>query len=149
MKVFRDLFLRGSVDQIAATVDAIRPLLPADGEWQRDTAYEQRLRVLPAAKPHHCFACLQKGTRPAASVFITQKDAATFFVANIVPLTKHQLSSDEYNGILEEFFERFARPAAAKAGVAADLTDSQAELEHSLSPQAAQKLPTFSACAYT
>src|SRR5437016_5630723 len=102
MEIFRDLYISIEPDRMAATADLIERSPPAG--WTRDRATEGKGRSAPALKPKptYCFSCSQQGRRPAALVILTQKDAGTFFVSNIVPLSKHQLAHGEYNAILEE-----------------------------------------------
>ena len=145
MKVFRDLLIEGETDQLLAAVEAIRESMSDDWRWDRVS--EERLRTIGTAGPCYCFACLQKGRRPAATVFMTPKAPRTLSVANVVPLTKHQLSNDEYNLILEDFFTRFVEPASARTGVRPELTKTQADLEQWMSRGAAEKLRTFTASA--
>lgn len=148
MKVFRNLIFRGTSHQLAAAVDAIHQAMTETGDWQRDWVLEQKLRLLAADDGSiYCFACPQNDRRPAASLCITQKDAVTFQVSNIVPAAKRQLSVEEYNDILKEFFDRFVQPALEKTGLSAELTESSASPEQWLSVEVAEKLRTFSASA--
>jgi len=151
MKIFRNLVLRGTSDQIAAAVDAIQKAMRDNDEWQRDWALEQRVRFDvtwgQSDSPIYCFACLQKDRRPAASLWITQKEANIFHVSNILPAAKRQLTVDEYNDILKEFFDRFLLPTLEKTGMSAELTECYASPEQWLPAEAAEKLRTFSKCA--
>lgn len=146
MEVFRDLFIRGEADRLALTLEAIERSL-SDG-WTRDRLSEDRLRpVTGRTKPIYCFACSRAGRRPAATLFLTQRDPGTLSVSNVVPQQQHQLSHGEYNALVEEFYERFVRPCSASTGVEVELTDTQVDLGHWLSPLAAEKLRTLSAAA--
>jgi hypothetical protein len=80
-------------------------------------------------------------------VILTQKDAGTFFVSNIIPTVKVQLGQGEYNAILEDFYDRVIRPYTEPAGVTASLTDGEVDLEHWMSHETAELLRQFSACA--
>ncbi len=146
MKVFRDLFLRGDPERLLATMEEVERQL-TDG-WSREAETEENLRAMALrGEPTYCFACEQKERRPAAVVFITQKEPSLFYVPNIIPKDRRELSLDEYNQILAEFTDRFVRPAADQSGVHVELTDTQADLSSWLSPAAAQKLRAFSAAA--
>jgi len=146
MKVFRDLFFRGDSERLLATMEEVERQL-ADG-WSRDAETEGNLRTMALrGEPTYCFACEQREHRPAAVVFVTQKEPGLFYVPNVVPRDRRELSHDEYNEILAEFCNRFVRPAADRTGVRIELTDTQADLGSWLSPTAAQKLRTFSAAA--
>lgn len=144
MKVFRDLFLRGDPERLVAMMNEVEHRL-SDG-WSRDTETERNLRAMAVrGEPTYCFACEQREHRPAAVVSITQKEPGLFYVPNIVPKDRRELSHDEYNEILAEFCDRFLRPAADQSSVQVELTDTQADLSSWLSPAAAQKLRAFSA----
>lgn len=148
MEIFRDLHITAEPERMAAAADLIERSLPAG--WTRDRAAEARVRSAPALKPRptYCFGCSQEGRRPAALVILTQKDPATFFVSNVMPLAKHQLAHGEYNAVLEDFYERVIRPhAGAGSGLAASLSGGEVDLEHWMSHSTADLLRRFSACA--
>ncbi len=146
MEVYRDLFIRGSTDQLAAVVDEIDRSL-ADG-WSRDRETEERMRAKAVtARPPFCFACSEATGRPAATVFVAEKAPRTLYVSNVVPQGPGELSHGQYNAIIAEFHDRFVRPAAQRVGAEVELTATEAELERWLSHETAEKLRTFSACA--
>jgi hypothetical protein len=146
MQVFRDLLILGGAEQLAATVAEVERSLA--GAWTRDRAEEEQMQSLATrSQPTYCFSCATEGGRPAATVFLTEKAPGVLYASNIVPQSKHQLSHGEYNGILEEFCDRFVRPAAGRVGARVDLTATEVALEHWLPPAAAEKLRTFSAAA--
>ena len=88
-----------------------------------------------------------KGTTSCRHRLPDAEDASILSVANVVPLSTHQLSTDEYNLVLEDFFTRFVQPASARTGVRPELTQTQADLEQWMSGGTAEKLRTFSASA--
>jgi hypothetical protein len=146
MRVFRELFIRGEPDRLAATLAEIERTLSED--WFRDKETERQLASLPTAVRSSCFGCFDDGRdRPGATVILTAKDADMLHVANVIPHSRSRLDYNQYNRVLEEFYNRFVQPAAAKTGVVAEMTDTQADLERWLSPAAAEKLRRFSSCA--
>jgi len=146
MEVFRNLFIRGTRDQRALLLDAIDGSL-CDG-WTRDRATEQEMRALPPrAEFMRCYAYAGDGRNPAATLFLTEAGRDTLSIPNIVPRERGRLSYGQYNGLVTDFFERFVQPHADKAGVTAELTEVQADLEHWLSHDAAEKLRRFSRVA--
>ncbi len=147
MEIFRDLYISVEPDRMAATADLIERSPPPG--WTRDRAAEGRARAAPVLRPRptFCFNCSPEGRRPAAMVILTQKDAGTFFVSNILPTVKHQLDHGEYNAILEDFYDRVIRPYTASAGMVATLTAGEVDLEHWMSHETAELLRRFSACA--
>lgn len=146
MHVFRELFIRGEPDRLTETLAEIERLL-SEG-WFRDKETERQLAALPTAIRSSCFGCFaDSGSRPGATVILTAKDPGLLYVSNVIPHSQRRLDYDQYNHVLTEFYERFVQPAAAKTGAAAELTDTQADLEQWLSPGAAEKLRRFSSCA--
>src|SRR5437870_4417809 len=146
MEVFRDLYISIDPARMSEGVDQMGCALPAG--WSRDREAEENARAAPGkARPTCCFICTQEGRRPAAVLVLASKDPATFYVSNIVPVSKHQLSRAEYNAVLEEFYQRVLRPYAERAGFVTSLTEADVGLEHWMSPETAEKLRTFSACA--
>jgi hypothetical protein len=145
MQVFRDLLIRGEPDRLTATVAEIDRSL---GEgWFRDEETERRLAAVPTAGRSACFGCSDGGSRPAATIVLTAKGPDLLYVSNVIPHSRRQLDYDQYNRIVTEFHDRFVRPAVAKTGAVAELTDTQADLERWLFPAAAEKLRRFSSRA--
>jgi len=143
MEVFRDLTIHGDAERLAKTMDLVERCLT--GGWSRDRAIEERLQRLgPRKAVDYCFACTKEEQRPAANVFFTEKDPGTLYVPNIVPKIQHRLAYGQYNALLEEFYQRFVRPAADQTGTVAELTGNQADLDHWLSRPAADRLVEFS-----
>lgn len=146
MHVFRELFIRGEPDRLAATLAEIERTL--SGGWFRDGETERQLAALPTAVRSSCFGCLEDGgNRPGATVILTAKAPDLLYVPNVIPHSRRRLDNDPYNRVLEEFHERFVQPAAARTGAIAELTDCHADLEQWLSPAAADKLRRFTSCA--
>ncbi|MBX9627001.1 MAG: hypothetical protein K2X82_24580 [Gemmataceae bacterium] len=147
MQVFRDLYVRGEPDQLAAAMGAIAAAVT--GDWARNTEAEERMRELALRNEGdtYCFSCLRRAGRPSATVFLSPKDERTYYVPNIVPREQRELSRAEYNHILEDFFTRFVRTAAAGTGASAELTEPDADLQRWVSPETVKKLQRFSRTA--
>jgi hypothetical protein len=146
MEIFRDLYIHGSGEQVAAMIAEVER--SPSGGWTRDSVAEARMRSIATDGPAtYCFSCTQEAGRPAAMVFLAEKEPGLYSVSNVVPQRQHQLSYREYNGILEEFCERLLRPPAERAGWRIELTATEADLRHWLSPGAAERLRRFSASA--
>jgi hypothetical protein len=143
LEIFREIFIRGSTEQLAATIAEMVRSLP-DG-WSQDLLAERRLGAIGSkTKATFCFALVSDDRLPAATIFITQEEPGTLVASNIIPRDKDRLSLAEYNSLLEEFYERIVRPCADRAGAIPKLTDKEANLSHWLSETAAKKLRTFS-----
>jgi hypothetical protein len=117
--------------------------------WRLDLEVEERTRQGVAADVH-CFTCSNglngSRRRRAATVFLMGRENV-LRVANIVPDETPNLSREEFNAILEEFWRNFAKPAASQFGATCELTEPEADLEQWMSPETAKKLRTFSDCA--
>src|SRR5262245_11255644 len=96
MEVFRDLYVHGSPEQVAALIAEVERSL--SGGWLRDSVAEARLRTLSTGgSTTYCFSCTKQENRPAATIFIVRKEPVLFYVPNVVPNEQHQLSCQEYN----------------------------------------------------
>jgi hypothetical protein len=150
MEVFRDLLVTATPEQMAAVVAAIEKAPPSD--WTVDTALGARLNAASITGKRsrvYYFTRKQDHSRPAVTLAIMAKDddPGRYFVPNIVPTTSPSLTRGVYNATLEDFVARVFKPAADVLGVPYRLTDSQAELEHWLTKDTADKLREFSATA--
>src|SRR5260370_41032532 len=105
MKVFRDLVITGPGEKLSEFVSKVEALL--DDGWVR--LVERERELLPTK--FFCFSCPAKEGRPAASLFLTYRIATELYVSNIIPKEAGQLTFDQYNAILSEFCDRFARKA--------------------------------------
>lgn len=147
MEVFRDLYIVASADEMAAAVARIEKDMPRG--WARDKVMEERALSgsLVLNRLAYSFACEADGPRSAAIVVLAQKDPATFFVSNIVPRERHQLSHAQYNAVLEDFYSRVFKPYADNAGLRCELTGPEVGLEHWMSQETAELLRSFSTLA--
>jgi hypothetical protein len=146
MEVFRDLYVGADTDQMATVVEQIERSLPPG--WARDREMEGGIESDPFAAPlTYCFTRNEEGRLPGATLFLAQKDPETFYVPNIIPVVRGQLSRQEYNSLLEEFYEHALRPSAEQSGLTTRLTRTDVGLDHWMSPATAEKLRTFSARA--
>lgn len=142
--MFAELTIRGSKDGLAQFVDALEARL-TDG-WARNRIIEEKI-IRPAIGRIYCFGCTERGRRPAADLFLASHSDSRLHVSNILPKALPFLSHDQYNGILFEFCETFASPAAQETGVYLDLSDPNPQLEDFVSDHAADLLRNFSEAA--
>jgi hypothetical protein len=95
------------------------------------------------ARRLNCFSCTGEARRPAATVFLAEKEPGLYHVSNVVPRQQRQLSYREYNAIVEEFCEPFLRPLAEQSGLHVELTATEADLRNWLCAGAADRLRRF------
>lgn len=85
MQVHRDLNIVGEPERLKAVGEDIRRSL-AEG-WTRGADAEAHLTMFPSGTKRlvYCFAAPQRPRRPAATVFLLNRDDGTLEVANVVP----------------------------------------------------------------
>jgi hypothetical protein len=144
VKIFQDLTIKGDADALERFVDEIEASLKEN--WSRDRALEDKLRPFEKS-PGWCFAFAGRGKDPAAFLWLANRTAHELYVPNIVPAESGRLSHDQYNRVLQDFYERFVKGAASKVGVHADLSKDSLQLEDVLTAACAESLRRFSALA--
>jgi hypothetical protein len=143
MKVFRELSIKGSSERLAAFIHGVTLRL-ADG-WRRETEREgQSIKLTPGLWPMFCFTCPKAQGRGMSEIWIAHRSANELFVSNVIPHSFGQLSYEQYNEILCEFHDQFARPAAEEQDLRIELSADNVDLEAWLSPLAAEALRSFS-----
>jgi hypothetical protein len=142
MEIFRDLFLRGERERLAALMADVERSLPQG--WTRDRTTENRLQATRLwTTPVYSFLHDRDESLPAATIFFLE-EPGLLTASNIIPRQKPRLSYREYNVLLEQFCEQVIRPCAERRGVEVELTSSQADLSNWLSDTAEEKLRSFS-----
>jgi len=144
MKEYRDLTISGTREQLLATVVEIETALN-DG-WQRNKQREEETRPRTGLTPDQlifCFTCTPTISRKGALLALMSNPEDNLRLTNIVPDELGQLTYDEFNYILEEFLQKFARPAAAKTGVTIETSSGVVTIDDWFSPETAEKLRHF------
>lgn len=119
------------------------------GGWSRDTNREVELNREGGGR-FYCFACSQEANREAATLFLVhpaRRATSWLYVSNIIPRDSRQLTLDQYNYILREFHDRFAKATGESLGVSVELSTPEQSLENWLSPESAKRLRIFSKAA--
>jgi hypothetical protein len=135
-------------DQEAALVSRLENRL-ANG-WSRNKDREEEMSRTIVSSKLYCFRCNKKNKREAASLYLARAgdpSADLLYVSNIVPTDLRELTYDQYNFILCEFHERFAKPVGDSMGIRVELSRAEQTLEDWLSPQLANLLKLFSHAA--
>jgi hypothetical protein len=144
VKIFQELTIKGEPSALERFVQEIESSLK--GSWSRNKELEEQVKPLDPS-PTWCFAFAGRGNNPAAYLWLAYREGNELYVPNIVPAGPERLSRDQYNRIVEEFYEGFAKEAAHNAGVHADLGKENVGLDDLLSEKAAQALQRFSKLA--
>jgi hypothetical protein len=135
---FRDLDFHGL--EMDALADAIEQRLAQP--WQRardkeeDPILNEKFRVF----------LRRGGDEPGLLLFLATLDSMVY-VSNIVPTEKSELSRNEYNAALSEFYEEYALPAAGALGGEARLGGDVIDLQADLGETAFGALVAFSRSA--
>lgn len=115
------------------------------GGWSRDRNRERELNL-----SFYCFVCTKEKEREAATLVLTRQEKPSegfLWVPNIVPKDLGELTHDQYNLILTEFYDRFARPAADLLRIPIELSSSEQTIENWFSPQVVRLLKIFAGAA--
>lgn len=121
MKTFRELYVHlNGID-----IDNFSNLLEKASKepWVRREDKENTLGDIDE-KPI-CFEALRGSCVSPAALFIFPKEDGLLWVSNIVPTEESELTYDQYNFVLENFYEDVVLPAINGTGVTADLTSDQ------------------------
>lgn len=128
MEVFRELHIQASdSEQLVVLMDDVEQTLPPD--WIRVRyAEENSHQRITTSKLVFCFLYVPDKRFPSATIFLVEEAPGLLLLSNIVPRTKHELTIEESNALLEEFSERILGPCARKLGVQIGLSTGRREL---------------------
>ena len=98
MKIYKDLIIKGSEEALKKFKDSLS--LNIFPSWE--------CIVENKNMPQYIGICYKGKDFPMSGLTILKTDSQ-YEVANIVPLTQNQLSYDEYNGILQLFYDDFLK----------------------------------------
>jgi hypothetical protein len=150
MKVFRELEIRGARSELQKAIKEIENRL--DDGWIRK--HELEKQMLPLSGEVYCFSHANTDERLVADLWLLYGDKSTkssLYVSNIVP-KNGELSIDQYNCVLEEFYEKLLKPVAESLGLEYQLTSDTEDIEdwvskNWISLETAEKLKKFSRLA--
>jgi hypothetical protein len=146
MRTTNEVTIRGERSHLERVLAPVEAQL-RDG-WKRDQEAEERRGRRGTLGPwSYCFACTAKAGRPAAGFWVHARSPDEWYIPNVVPLEKQELSSEESNRLLTEFQREFLAPAAAEVGVDTEVVQHRLTLENNLSPEAVRLLRAFSTSA--
>lgn len=118
--------------------------------WSRNKDREEEMRRAIVTSKLYCFRCNKRNKREAASLYLArpgEPSADLLYVSNIVPTDLRELTYDQYNFILIEFYDRFAKPVGDSMDIRVELSRAEQTLEDWLSPELANLLKLFSHAA--
>lgn len=141
---FRDLVVTDAASRMKEFGAALQRRLPES--WTRDIKREEDARQMGPDSEWLVFNRIHTSALPAASLFFATSEA-DLKVTNIVPQTVSELSKQQYNDILREFYESTVILVCDEMGFRNELTPDIRPLTYWLTEQAAEKLLRFSRLA--
>ena len=139
MQMFRYLSLFCEHDALNSLILQIEASLIHG--WSRDRMRESTFSR-HFRKSIFCFLRSANTECPAVILVMTTQHFGAS-VCNIVP-NGRELSCDQYNSILTEFYLRFLHPAASQKGLTTELSSDELGIEEGLGAKAARHLKAFS-----
>jgi hypothetical protein len=144
MKTFQqlDIYLKGNkpifvIEQLEAHLI---------NNWLRDKSVEDKNNTFDET-PLYCFKRLPINEITNVSLWLMEKKEGILSVSNILPTEIGQLSYDEYNTIISEFYEKIVKRLEDKISIEAKLTSPEIRLKDFLSIESFKLLSTFSSYA--
>ena len=136
MKIYKDLIIKGSEEALKKFKDSLS--LNIFPSWE--------CIVENKNMPQYIGICYKGKDFPMSGLTILKTDSQ-YEVANIVPLTQNQLSYDEYNGILQLFYDDFLKNYN-QSDISVSYNESDEITEKDiLKEETVSALKTFSNCA--
>lgn len=140
MEVFRELIVYVSEEQNQEFMNNLETRL-SDG-WSSDVEENERLRT--SGYIYYCFNCTENDSRPAARLVFIRRNENEISVTNIIPPNVGEIIMGEYNGIIEEFYDKFVKPVSDEMGIVTHLSTKEQTLDDWMPSDCAIKLRTFS-----
>ena len=140
---FRELYLKVDAehsDDFAAAVDKAL----SDG-WVRALKSEGEARLCD----DECFYYVRDNRRGREPVLVAiyRRDAETLYVSNVVPQDRFQLTHEQYNAALQEFYDRILSRVKATFPFAFMLSSDELRLDLLIPPEVFKQLCQFSRTA--
>jgi len=150
MKIFHELTIRGPGDKLRTLPTSIERRL--DDGWSRNQAREDQAREAAHGRRGEwfemlCFHCEAKVGREAADLWLWFQEPTELRVTNILPTETEELSPTQYNHILQDFTDRFVKPAAEPDSLQVLITKPDLSLNELAPPDVVQALVQFSRLA--
>lgn len=137
---FQNLTITGTAEELKAFIEDLTERLEG---WQQDSRPEHGL----VAK---CIAIRTPsgGGLPDAMLYLSGSiEAGLYHMANIVPMGCDSLSREQYNAILQAFYDQCVRDRTALFGITAELTQADVRADDVLSWETVELLHLFSTLA--
>lgn len=143
MKTFRELFIHLNGFPMEALAERMTQL--CTGRWLRKPDREQEIALFGDVA--YCFECKAENGFERAGLSLFQKEGDIWNVPNIVPLEVGQLSIDQYNQILSDFFAGIVQPAIRDTPATSELTEDNISVKDVAGEELDTLLKRFSSVA--
>lgn len=143
MKTYRELYIY--LNGISIKEFSERLTSQCKSPWQRRQDKEDNLNL--SKEKLLCFESVDDNSILSAGLFIFPKGKDTWWISNIVPTRLNELNYDQYNRILEHFFENIVQPAIIGTSVEAKLTDNEINVSNVAGLEVENALIRFSSLA--
>lgn len=140
MKTFRDLYIH--LNGVDSETFSNELESQSKAPWVRRKDKEEELGGT-GDKPI-CFEAKKGTSIEPAALFIFPKDGKTWWVSNIVPTEVSELTHDQYNAALENFFESIVQPAIKDSSITAELTSNEVSVGSVAGVKVEKALVSFS-----
>lgn len=115
MPRFKELYIRGNDENLRNFHDTIAGTINRNWSFRRDSFLEREFLF---------FRYSGDELHPAAEVSLTLKNNGCYYIPNIVPIEKQELSVEEYNNMVDFFKQDIVDPY-----VTAQPTDIEVEVQ--------------------
>ena len=148
MEIFKDLEIEGGPESLKKCMEIIGKSLK--GDWARDNKKEENylkdMGGITNTKELFCVSCPKGERYPAATIWLFRDDGC-IEVGNIVPTTVGQITAEEYNHIVDDFYNKFVKDAVDFTGVSLVVRGGKVDAGKLFGPSVAQALKFFSVAA--
>ncbi len=143
MKKFKDLYIHTNDESITELVSKVTKNVHS--YWSRSYESEKNSRYFGEV----AFSFKRVGDRvlPDAGVSIFKKEKNIWYIPNVVPLRFGQLSYDEYNEIITDFYNTCLKPAASELEIHVEITSGMLNGEDIVGNDGLKLLNVFSSFA--
>lgn len=143
MKTFRELFIHLNGFPMEALAERMTQL--CTGHWRRRPDREKEIALFGDVA--YSFEYRAEDDLERAGLSLFQKEGDIWHVPNIVPLEVGQLSVDQYNRILSNFFVGIVQPAIKNTPVTGELTEDTISVRDVAGEEVDTLLKRFSSIA--
>lgn len=145
MLTFKDLIIRADNNKMEKFISELTNKISSSPIWDRK---DDKQNLILHAEKIYAFQRKKDNKLPAAGLSIFPKDnGVSWYVPNVVPIEYKQLSYQEYNDILTEFYDLFVKPISVALNINTEISTGNISAQDILGERAARALSLFSDCA--